>query len=155
MISRRDHSRAAPQLPACVHEGARFPACALQGELRRLGVALSLAALVSVAGCAQESVGGPGGPSRRALLAALVPKLDLRWQLERVRGRDDEVGARVGAGFAAFLRWQPSSYAAEVPRRFELSPAAWVSACELDDVTCFAELAESDGELAEALREER
>lgn len=116
---------------------------------------MSLVAITSVLGCTPASVQLRGGRHQRALLAVLVPKLDLRWQLQNARSRDNQLEAHVGASFAAFLRWQPSTYAAQLPSRFELSPAAWTSACELDDVPCFAELAESDRELAEALREER
>jgi hypothetical protein len=126
-----------------------------EGALRRLGVATSLVAITSALGCTQANAVLRGACCRRALLAALVPKLDLRWQLARVRSRGDEAGARVDMGFAAWLRWQPSSNAAQVPSRYELSPAAWASPCELDDVTCLAELTESERELAEALQEER
>lgn len=134
MTSRRDHSRAAS---LC------------------LRVAMSLATFSATLGCGQGSSLLREGCCQRAVFAALVPKLDLRWQLRRAQMRDDDEGARIDAGFAAWLRWQPTSYAAEVPSRYELSPSAWAYPCELDDITCFAELAESERELAEAVQEER
>jgi hypothetical protein len=118
-----------------------------------LRVVALLACIASGVGCSY----GPGrGPCcRRAAFALLVPKLDLRWQLARTQSQVVDTTARVHTGVSAWLRWQPSLYAAQVPSRYELSPAAWASPCNLDDAACFAELAESERELDDALQEER
>lgn len=119
-----------------------------------LRAVLLLVSFPAVLGCA------PAGAARRAGLALLVPKLDLRWQLQRTRsargdGPDLGGSARVHSGFAAWLRWQPTVYAAQLPSPYDLSPAAWAAPCELDDVTCFVELAESERELGDLLPRER
>jgi hypothetical protein len=134
MTSRRDLSHAAPYC---------------------LRVAMSLAAISSGVGCSHGRALPRRASGGRALLASFVPKLDLRWQLQQSRSDGNDTRARVDTGFAAWLRWQPSLYAAQLPSRYELSPAAWAAPCELDDVTCLAELAESEPELAQDLQEDR
>jgi hypothetical protein len=94
------------------------------------------------------------------VLALLVPKLDLNWQLLAPRslrgaGSDSGDSARVRTGMTAWLRWQPTFYAAQAPSPYELSPTAWAAPCELTDVTCFAELAEAEREIGDALSQER
>ena len=112
-----------------------------------------LGGLPSLPGC---SSGACGASCPRAVVALLVPKLDLRWQLLQTQsGAGSDSGTRVFTGVAVWLRWQPTLYAAELPARHELSPAAWAAPCELGDVTCLAELAESEREIADALQRER
>ncbi|MDB4986383.1 MAG: hypothetical protein JWN04_1561 [Myxococcaceae bacterium] len=92
----------------------------------------------------------------RSCASSFVPKLDLRWQLSRARtaGTSSEhAGERTELGIAAWLRWQPTIYAAYVPERYELSPSAWIAPCEADDASCFAELAEDERELDQSLQE--
>jgi hypothetical protein len=125
---------------------------------RCLRVALLLGSLLSHLGCTHGVARVAGGP--RAALAQLVPKLDLRWELlepRNVRGAGSDIGdsARVQTGIAAWLRWQPTVYAAQSPGPYELSPAAWAAPCELPDDTCFAELAEAEREIGDALKQER
>jgi len=100
-----------------------------------------------------------GGCTRMAL-APLIPKLDVTWRVRVTRsaalgdqGSSGRSGDRVDTGVAAVLRWQPAVYGADVPERYEAAPAAWLAPCELDDVTCFAEFAESEREIAAALQE--
>jgi hypothetical protein len=129
---------------------------AARGRWVVLRVVLLLAGLPSLPGC--SSGGACGASCPRAVVALLVPKLDLRWQLLQTRsgaGSDSGGSARVFTGVAVWLRWQPTLYAAALPARHELSPAAWAAPCELGDVTCLAELAESEREIADALQRER
>jgi len=123
-----------------------------------LRVVLLLGSFLSHLGCTHGGARAAGGP--RAALALLVPKLDLRWQMlepRRLRDAGSDTGdsARVQTGIAAWLRWQPTVYAVLSPSPYELSPAAWAAPCELPDVTCFAELAEAEREIGDALQQER
>ena len=101
---------------------------------------------------------GCTGSFARASFALLVPKLALHVELGRTRHRASPSShqlesERQNLVIGASLRWQPSVYAASVPERYELAPSVLASPCELDDVTCIAEQAETDAELASALQE--
>ena len=97
----------------------------------------------------------------RSCVAWFVPKLDLKWQLGRTRDAaglgaalsGQRSGEHVHMGVSAWLRWEPTVYAALVPERFDLSPSAWLAPCDADDSACFAEFARDEPEIAASLRE--
>lgn len=101
----------------------------------------------------------------RSCVAPFVPKLDLKWQLHRTRDVAGVGGAALGEalpgqhagqhvhmGVSAWLRWQPTVYAAFVPERFDLAPSAWLAPCDADDSACFDDFARDEPEIAESLR---
>ncbi|MDB4976457.1 MAG: hypothetical protein JWN48_4798 [Myxococcaceae bacterium] len=96
----------------------------------------------------------------RSCTASFVPKLDLTWRLSRTRqhganggGGGESLREQLNTGIAAYLRWQPKVYAAYVPERYELSPSAFLAPCEASDTSCFAEFAEDEREVTQALQE--
>lgn len=123
----------------------------------RVTFALASAAGSLALGCASVPT-VQSAAARRALAATLIPKLDLHVELERSRESDapdprDPIDERARWLVGASLRWHSSVGAASVPERYELAPSALSSPCELEDVTCLAEQAEVDAELASALQE--
>ena len=96
----------------------------------------------------------------RSVSALLVPKLELHAQLQQTRANGSlastlvqHTSQQLHAGFSAWLRWQPTVYAAQVPVRYELSPSAWMAPCDDDDSDCFAEFARDEHDIAAELRD--
>lgn len=93
------------------------------------------------------------GGCARSTFASLVPDLELYAAFRRSQVDVVEPGTATASSLGARLRWQRQIEARTYASPYDTTPAAWAAPCDDADSECLREFAESEAEIAAALRD--